>query len=99
MSGDTVPCDCGHISVDHQSDPSGSGNTPCWHGGGENDLGYPVNRCPCEEFTPKLCDCGHDLFDHGGGSTPCEGYRNEDSHGNPIGLCTCRHYTPVVAHT
>lgn len=51
----TPDCVCGHASHVHQSDPSGSGNTPCWESidGKVTTSGYPINRCPCVEYTPK----------------------------------------------
>lgn len=51
----TPDCVCGHASHHHQSDPSGSGNTPCWDSddGKVDQYGYPINRCPCTEYTPR----------------------------------------------
>lgn len=51
----TPDCVCGHASHVHQSDPSGSGNTPCWDtdDGKADQYGYPINRCPCGEYTPQ----------------------------------------------
>ena len=50
----TEYCACGHHSHVHQSDPSGSGITPCWDSldGLTDDDGYPVNRCQCTEYQP-----------------------------------------------
>lgn len=47
-------CACGHDEFDHESDPSGSGNTPCWESltGKTNQDGYPLNRCLCAEYQP-----------------------------------------------
>lgn len=49
------PCACGHGEYAHESDPSGSGNTPCWESltYETNEHGYPLNRCLCNEYRPK----------------------------------------------
>lgn len=52
----TETCVCGHHSHLHESDPAGSGNTPCWESldGRTDSHGYPEARCHCREYQPVV---------------------------------------------
>lgn len=50
---ETRDCDCGHPPAEHESDPSGCAGSPCWHGDSTDNNGYPVNRCPCKDYSPR----------------------------------------------
>lgn len=56
----TDTCLCGHHSHVHASDPTHSGNTPCWESldGRTDSHGYPISPCPCREYNPAVSDTG-----------------------------------------
>lgn len=68
---DEIPCECGHVGVEHHYSPSGCGTSHCeWNADDETGL----SPCPCREYLPiydylddqgkphtvgnDLCSCG-----------------------------------------